>query len=342
MKPSYEIVTKGLIEKHLVPFFGDRDLREIEQPDLLRFIQVKLEAKLAPKTIRNALSVLRRVYNVLHADNKVERNPAARLGELMRRVDRRIATEVATIDTWTRDEIGALLATAQEGEPRFHPAPATLFYTGLRRGELLGLKWQDVDLDRGRIHVRRAIVRSQVTTPKSGKGRYVAIAPPLAELLVDVLAARRREGLARGWPEIPSWVFPDETGSFLNQDNFARTWRRVRRKAAQKGVRPLRLHCTRHTFASLALESGKSVRWVADQLGHADPAMTLRVYAHAIPDEETDLSFLDFGVAGRHYTAPDSAPTPTNENAPGLTDRGHSRILARPARLERATFRSAT
>lgn len=117
------------------------------------------------------------------------------------------------------------------------------------------------------------------------------MAPPLASLLVDVLAARRREALGFGWPEIPEWVFPSQTGSPIDQDNFERSWRRVRRRAQARGVRPLRLHCARHTYASLALASGKSVRWVADQLGHADPALTLRVYAHVIPNDEQDSRF---------------------------------------------------
>jgi integrase len=62
----------------------------------------------------------------------------------------------------------------------------------------------------------------------------------------------------------------------------------------------MRLHDARHTYASLALASGKSVRWVASQLGHANPELTLRVYAHALREEETDLSFLDFGDTKRH------------------------------------------
>ncbi len=69
-------------------------------------------------------------------------------------------------------------------------------------------------------------------------------------------------------------------------------------------IRPLKLHCTRHTWATMALAAGKSVRWVADQLGHADPALTLRVYAHAMPQEEADLSFAEFGGFGPPYTAP--------------------------------------
>ena len=198
-----------------------------------------------------------------------------------------------------------------------------------------------MDFERGRIHVRRAIVKSQITTPKSGRGRYGSMAPALTNLLLDVLATRRRETLAVGWPETPPWVFPSEIGGPLDQDNFERSWRRVRRRAQVLGVRPLRLHCSRHTWASLALASGKSVRWVAEQLGHADPALTLRVYAHVIPDAETDLSFLNFGP-GRPYTAPDAEDPSTNENAPGRSGRGRSGIVARPTRLELVTFRSAT
>jgi len=81
-------------------------------------------------------------------------------------------------------------------------------------------------------------------------------------------------------------------------------------------IRALKLHCTRHTWASFALEAGRNVRWVADVLGPADPALTLRVYAHAMPAEEADLSFADFALSApesgfsddprRPYTAPRS------------------------------------
>jgi len=66
----------------------------------------------------------------------------------------------------------------------------------------------------------------------------------------------------------------------------------------------LKLHCARHTWATRALRAGKSLRWVADQLGHADPTFTLRVYAHAMRDEESDLSFAEFGGSKRLYPAP--------------------------------------
>jgi hypothetical protein len=166
------------------------------------------------------------------------------------------------------------------------------------------------------------------------------MSPGLASLLLDLLATRRREALSRGWPEIPDWVFPSKAGKALDEKNFERTWRRLRRRAHKKGIRPLKLHCTRHTRASLALASGKNVRWVADQLGHASPMLTLQTYAHAIPNEEMDLSFADFtsdDSPERPYTAPDILDDAVNENAPGPSDRGRFGNLEHETGLEPAT-----
>jgi len=92
-----------------------------------------------------------------------------------------------------------------------------------------------------------------------------------------------------------------------NPRNVERVWQRVRRKAQKAGVRPLKLRCGRHTWATLALQAGKSLRRVADVLGRADPALTLRVYAHAIRQAEADLSFADFGGLRRPPRGPSPA-----------------------------------
>ena len=296
MKRSSELSTKGLIENHLAPYFGANDLRKIREADLLHFAKAKVDAGKSPKTVKNALSVLRRVYYLAQREGRLDRNPAARIGELMRRMDLRHAVEASQADAWSRNEVVQLMAIAEQHEPRFYPALVTLFSTGLRRGELIGLKWSDVNVDRREISIRRSITLRQATTPKNGKSRVLAMTDGLAETLFDLLAARRRATVTHGWPQVPEWVFCSTDGhTWWDERHFSRVWERLRRRAQSKGVRPLKLHSTRHTWATFALQAGKSVRWVADQLGHADPALTLRVYAHAIREEEHDLSFADFG-----------------------------------------------
>jgi integrase len=182
---------------------------------------------------------------------------------------------------------------AREHERRFAPALVFAFSTGCRKGEILGLKWIDVDFERRAVSIRRAITMRQLTTPKSGRGRLVAMTETLAEELFNLLATRRREALARGWPDVPEWVFPSTAGTSWDETNFATVWARLRRRAQAEGVRPLRFHATRHSWATWALRAGKSVRWVAQQLGHQDLAFTLRVYGHATREEESDLSIAE-------------------------------------------------
>jgi len=114
LKATYVILTRGLIGNHLAPHFGSRDLREIREADLLDFVRAKRAAGLAPGTIRNALSALRRVYSLLEREGVVSRNPAARIGELMRRVERASATQTKEVPTWSRSEVGTLLQVAAE------------------------------------------------------------------------------------------------------------------------------------------------------------------------------------------------------------------------------------
>lgn len=135
------------------------------------------------------------------------------------------------------------------------------------------------------------------------------MSPTLSEALFDLLGQRRRENIALGRPDIPVHVFCSLTGTPLDERNVTRTWQRLRRRAAKLGVRPLRLHAARHTFASIAIASGRSLRFVAEQLGHSDPAFTLKTYAHLMPSESEDMSFADFG-ATTHGTKRHRPPRP--------------------------------
>ena len=164
----------------------------------------------------------------------------------------------------------------------------------------------------------------------------------LADCPTDLFAERRRQPLSGAWPEVSEWVFGSETGGPLEARNIERTWFRVRRRVQAPGVRPFKFHAARHAYASLELASGKSICWIADQLGHASPMLTLRTYAHAMKEEEADLSLSNFGSRGRPYTAPVFDAAPEHENAPGPSDRGRCEFLERETGFEPATLTLAT
>jgi integrase len=297
------------------------------------------------------LSILRRVLNLAVREGLIERNPANRLGEIMRRVQRRTASEAGQADSWTPADVDTLLACAlvddrKEGRAasplRFHTALLFLLCTGARRGEVLGLKWEDVDFESRRVHIRRAIVQRAVTTPKSGRGRFVAMPPGLAE---RPLRSSRREALAGPWARLArtSRVGVLRRGRRAARRAQFRTLLAARSAASSESrCAPVQAHCTRHTYASLALAAGKSLRWVAEQLGHSNPELTLRTYAHVLRHEETDLSFADFANASsgtaRHQTAPARESEPRDDDAPAASQRGRWDSVERETGVEPATL----
>jgi integrase len=224
------------------------------------------------------------------------------LRELFAHIDRTHATEIRAIDSWTHAEAEELLAIVRRCEPRYHAMVLTLLHTGIRRGEVLGLQWPDIDFKRRRILIRRARVNSRTVLPKHRKStdapRAVVMTPAVAEVLRALATFRYRSS--------GGWVFASRNGTAIEETTLNRAWQRIKIKLAAAGIRALTLHSLRHTFATLSLEAGRSVKWVAEQLGHRDASVTLNVYAHAMPTEETDLDFLP-GSGAREVEQPKTA-----------------------------------
>ena len=249
---SLSAYAAGNIRRHLIPAFGKLLITELEERHLLQFIRDRTAAGARPRplkatTLMNILSVLRRVLSLAVERGELARNPCRNLVGLLAKVERQQVTEVKQVDSWSREEVGTLLSVAKVEAPRFYPLLAFLLSSGCRKGEALGLEWTDVDFSTQRVHIRRALVRGRLGTPKSGKARSVALSPSLATVLLDLLDERRRSTLERGWTKIPKSVFCSETGGHLDERNVNRTWDRLRRRAQKDGVRPLRLHDARHT-----------------------------------------------------------------------------------------------
>ena len=187
----------------------------------------------------------------------------------------------------------------------------------MRRGEILGLRWEDIGPDR--ISVRRGLVRGHITTTKSGKTREVRISQPLRAVLDEL-----RRGM-NPWDE-PGYVFLSPQGNRLDERNFSRAFNRLRTKAhREKQVRPLHFHCARHTFASWALESGRPIKWVQSTLGHASAEITLRTYSHLMPSTDDEMDFLSDPEPDQNRTKPDQ-PVRLTKNAPAVSGRRRSSL----------------
>ena len=144
--------------------------------------------------------------------------------------------------------------------------------TGLRRGELLGLKWEDIDLEKGNLRVKRQIARIDgkvVEAPLKTKNAYRTL--PLAEDTIAVLKQQKKKTGSS------PWVFPSPTGGPISPDSVLHMLHRVLKRA---GLPRVRFHDLRHTFATLALQNGVDIKTVSGMLGHFSAGFTLGTYAH--------------------------------------------------------------
>ena len=191
------------------------------------------------------------------------------------------------MSAWTVAEARAFLAATAEDRLAF--AYALLLTHGLRRGELCGLQWGDVDLDAGVLQIGRTrIVVDGValdSTPKTRAGRrQVSIDAALVALLRRHKATQAAERLAAGPGAYQEggWLFADELGRPYYPASLT-VWFEAHVKAA--GLRRIRLHDCRHTAASLMLADGVPVPVVSEMLGHSSPTITLSIYAHVMPGQ---------------------------------------------------------
>src|SRR5665811_357146 len=183
--------------------------------------------------------------------------------------------------TWTKENLKEFLESV--ADERLSPLWYTIAFTGLRRGEALGLRWSDVDLENGRLSVRRALIPINrevvVSEPKTVKGRRVIALDPGTVEVLKAQAARQLEEQS-DWDD--GWV---ETGLVFTQGNGAaldpETVTRYFRQAVKRSMPPqIRLHDLRHTHSTLALQAGIHPKVVSERLGHATVSITLDTYSH--------------------------------------------------------------
>ena len=209
----------------------------------------------------------------------------------------RRATARREMQTWTKEQLKAFLDAVEDD--RLSALWHTIAMTGMRRGEALGLRWTDVDLENARLSVRRALIPTNrevvVSEPKTAKGRRVVALDPVTVEVLKAQAARQLDEQSE-WDE--AWVetglvFTAENGAALDPESVSRYWR----QAVKKAMLPtIRLHDLRHTHATLALQAGVHPKVVSERLGHATVSITLDTYSHAIPAMQEEAAALIAGL----------------------------------------------
>jgi integrase len=270
---------------HLNPRIGRLRLSEITEDDVLRVIAEMRAAGKAAWTIRGVLTPLGRILVTAARRGLIASNPVTRLerGE-------RPKIEGRKMRALNSGDITRLLANAPD---RYHTLLATGIFTGLRLGELLGLTWEDIDLEAGFLRVSKQLDRhGNLVAPKTAQAiREVGLMPTL----VRALQAHRRLAFAYGRAKPTDYAFASDAGTPLHYRNVVRRGldkaaeaaglippAKERKQAKKDGreVPTLRFHDLRHTFASLLIAQGSNVVFVSRQLGHSSPNVTLNVYAH--------------------------------------------------------------
>jgi integrase len=282
------------LDPYVIPRIGSIRLQSLDAGTLNRLYAELLEGGrrdgkpggLSPRTVRYISTILHRALREAVEWGRLVRNPAE-----YARPPRARDAKAPPMKTWTADELEEFLRRSAEN--RYQPAWTFLATTGCRRGEAVGLCWQDVNLDTARVSIRQAItaidhhikIGSQT---KTAKARVIELDARTVSALKTWRATQAQERLAMGagYNDL-GLVFCHPDGQPYHPERFSREFDRM---IERLGLRRIRLHDLRHTWATLALQAGVPTKVVSERLGHATTAVTSDIYSHVAPGMQTDAA----------------------------------------------------
>jgi integrase len=280
-----------MVRAYVVPSLGHVRLQTLSPAQLNAFYadlllgggRTRPGAPLAPKTVRHAHTMLHKALNDAVKWGRVSKN-AADLAEPPR-------PATPEMKVWDTEQLRTFLESVQDD--RLFAAWLLLVTTGMRRGEVLGLRWNDVNLDVARVSVVRTLTvvghDVLVSEPKTAKGRRsVALDPATTAALRDHRREQRKERLAfgEGWND-EKLVFTLEDGTRIHPTRLS-AW--FSQHARRVGLPAIRLHDLRHSYATAALSAGIPAKVVSERLGHANVSITLDTYSHVLPSLQEDAA----------------------------------------------------
>lgn len=279
---------------HLFPSFGDRPLAEISVEEIQRFKSSKLAAELSPQTVKHLLRLMRQMLAHAVEWELLRTNPAKAV--------RNPRVPKADMDVLTPAEVKAFLeATPTKWQPLFR----TAISTGLRLGELLAMKWENLEWESRRYFVRETLARARgdyrggfASTKTEGSASSVDLIPTCLSLLEEHQKRQAAEKLGAG----PSYedsglIFATALGKPLDQKNVVH--RQFHSALENAGLRRIRFHDLRHTCASLLINMGVSPKYIQRQLRHDSIQTTFDRYGHLFPETNQEaVRLMDAALSG--------------------------------------------
>ena len=292
---------RSALDVHLIPAFGAMPIEKITTGDIERWRAAQLELALtstqpgsrvtvglSARSANKVVAIMHGVFELARRRKGLERNPVADVEKVRERNDPQ------RYDFYSPDEIELLCqAAADEQDAAIYKTAA---FTGMRRGELIALRWGDIDFQRSSISVSGSYANGHLTSPKSGRSRSVPMVPKLAAVL-----ARLGQ---RGWAtRDEDLVFLGEHGSYLDGSALRRRYVDAQKRA---GLRALRFHDLRHMFGSLAINEASPVQ-VQAWMGHADSRTTARYLHHKDRTDDAETLTAAFSPSGDELEATEDA-----------------------------------
>ena len=291
---------RGNVERYIIPLLGGLRLSQLT-PARVRAFEARLLAEggvrvrgLSPNTVGHVHRVLSMALGEAVRSGVLASNPAGGV-----RPPSMVRKEFMSLD-W--DELHRFLSSISA--PFLRSFVLLAVQTGLRRSEVLGIRWGDIDWAASRLSVRRALIRMRagaldVRPPKSRRARVVALMPES----VSLLGALREESMEAGLPHGPfDYVFCGPGGAPVDPDSVTQSFRRA---ASRAGLEGFRFHDLRHTHASLLMSENVHPKVVSERLGHSDVVITLNLYSHVLPSVQEEAAER-FGDAWRSRSGPDA------------------------------------
>ena len=295
VRPSTLQSYEQAVRNHLIPRLGSFRIQDLRAPHinalyahLLTDGHSKRRGGLSPKTVRNVHVVLRKALRDAVRWSRLSVNPADSANPPKVR-----DAGSRDLKTWTAEELRRFLETERGLRSSVYVAFLLTATTGMRRGEVLGLRWRDCDLEAHHLSVRQTLVsvayKLHFSTPKTKRSqRLITLDRRTTTALREHRAAQAQKRLVAGsvWQD-HDLVFCRDDGSPTHPDSFSHTFER---QVAASNLPRIRLHDLRHTHASLALAAGIHPKVVSERLGHANISITLDTYSHVIPSLQQEVA----------------------------------------------------